>query len=115
MSPICCPSCKRRAGAEQRDAGKGLGANGERESGGRGRPLRDQRQRLAKGQAEPDQQDLFKEDGWGQRRADRRAWETRLAAIDRELASEPARVRAFYDVAAHRLEPVGVIYLSAAQ
>jgi len=42
---------------------------------------------------------------------DRRAWEQRLGAFERELASEPQRVRAFYEVRASRVEPVGLIYL----
>lgn len=109
------PELQASADAERRDAGKDLAANGKREADELERLLKDQRQRIRKEQAEPDQQDLFKEDEWRQRRADRRAWEMRLAAIDKELASEPDRVRAFYDVAAHRLEPVGVIYLSPAQ
>lgn len=109
------PELEGRADAERRAAERDLAANGKREADELERLLKDQRQRIRKEQAEPDQQDLFKEDEWRQRRADRRAWEARLAAIDRELASEPARVRAFYDVAAHRLEPMGVIYLSAAQ
>ena len=35
----------------------------------------------------------------------------RLAAIDRELETEPAQVRSLYQVALQRLEPVGLVYL----
>ncbi|NWF81750.1 MAG: DEAD/DEAH box helicase [Chloroflexi bacterium] len=42
---------------------------------------------------------------------DRRAWEQRLAAFERDLAGEPQRVRAFYEVRARRVEPVGLVYL----
>ena len=42
---------------------------------------------------------------------DQRAWEQRLALFERELSSEPDRVRAFYEVRATRVEPVGLIYL----
>ena len=42
---------------------------------------------------------------------DRRAWELRLESFERELSREPERVRAFYEVRAHRVEPVGLIYL----
>jgi len=44
-------------------------------------------------------------------RLDQRAWELRLEQFERELASEPQRVRAFYEVRAQRIEPVGLIYL----
>jgi len=40
-----------------------------------------------------------------------RAWAQRLEVFERELASEPQRVRAFYEVRASRIEPVGLIYL----
>ena len=43
--------------------------------------------------------------------ANKRHWEKRLAAIDRELATEPERIRAVYDVKAQRIEPVGLVYL----
>ena len=42
---------------------------------------------------------------------DQRAWAQRLELFDRELSSEPDRVRAFYAVRASRVEPVGLIYL----
>ncbi len=40
-----------------------------------------------------------------------RAWRTRLEQFDRDLKQEPQRVRAFYEVRAQRVEPVGLIYL----
>ncbi|MGQ9927876.1 MAG: helicase-related protein [Chloroflexaceae bacterium] len=42
---------------------------------------------------------------------DRRAWKQRLASFERDLASEPQRVRDFYEVRARRMEPVGLVYL----
>ncbi len=42
---------------------------------------------------------------------DRRSWQQRLELFERELASEPQRVRMFYEVRAQRIEPVGLIYL----
>ncbi|MEN9938994.1 MAG: hypothetical protein RLZZ387_5573 [Chloroflexota bacterium] len=42
---------------------------------------------------------------------DKRAWRQRLEQFERELSSEPQRVRAFYEVRASRVEPVGLIYL----
>ena len=46
-----------------------------------------------------------------QLQANMKAWESRLREFDRELLSEPERVRAFYDVQAQRIEPVGIVYL----
>ena len=54
--------------------------------------------------------DLFPEER-REREADRRHWETRLGRLERELREEPARLRNSYEVRAHRLEPVGLVYL----
>lgn len=42
---------------------------------------------------------------------DARAWRRRLEEFERELADEPARLQAFYEVRARRVEPVGLVYL----
>ena len=46
-----------------------------------------------------------------QREADRRFWQRRLEALEKEIVDEPARVAASYEIRAQRLEPVGLIYL----
>jgi hypothetical protein len=46
-----------------------------------------------------------------EREADRRHWHGRLARLETEIAEEPARIHRSYDVHAHRLEPVGLVYL----
>jgi hypothetical protein len=46
-----------------------------------------------------------------QRQADRRYWDKRLSALERECVEEPKRMLASYEVRAERLEPVGVLYL----
>jgi hypothetical protein len=46
-----------------------------------------------------------------EREADRRHWQSRLIRLEKEIREEPARIRASYDVTAHRLEPVGLVYL----
>ena len=46
-----------------------------------------------------------------QREADRKHWQKRLADIEHEIGTEPARVAASYDIRAERLEPVSLIYL----
>lgn len=43
--------------------------------------------------------------------ADMRSWRTRLEQFNRDLAHEPRRLRAFYEVRAQRVEPVGLVYL----
>ena len=43
--------------------------------------------------------------------ADRRAWERRLQAIEQELATEPARIADSYSIRAHRVDPIGLVYL----
>jgi chromosome segregation ATPase len=43
--------------------------------------------------------------------SDMRSWRSRLDQFDRDLEREPQRVRAFYEVCARRVEPVGLVYL----
>ena len=43
--------------------------------------------------------------------ADQRHWARRLETIESELSSEPARIKASYEVVTHRLEPAGLVYL----
>lgn len=42
---------------------------------------------------------------------DKKHWQRRIIDIGREIESEPARIRATYQVKATRIEPVGVVYL----
>ncbi len=53
----------------------------------------------------------FDEEEKRQLEANMSAWRTRLAQFERDLAQEPDRIRAFYEVRARRVEPVGVVYL----
>ena len=46
-----------------------------------------------------------------EREADKRHWQTRLDRLESELQTEPLRLRDAYEVRAHRLEPVGIVYL----
>jgi superfamily II DNA or RNA helicase len=43
--------------------------------------------------------------------SDMRFWRIRLEQFERDLESEPSRIRAFYEVRAKRVEPVGLVYL----
>jgi hypothetical protein len=76
--------------------------------------LEAQRKRLTEtSKKHSDSQLTFEFDADEQRQLDsnRRHWEKRLKAIDRELATEPARIRSIYEVKARRIEPVGLVYL----
>ena len=53
----------------------------------------------------------FSDEEKRQRQADVAAWRRRLIQFDRDLESEPSRIRAFYKVRAQRVEPVGLVYL----
>ncbi len=57
-----------------------------------------------------DQPELFPEER-RERQADRRHWDARLARLEKERQVEPGRLRESYKVRAHRLEPVGLVYL----
>ena len=46
-----------------------------------------------------------------QREAEEHHWQRRLDQIDQELVAEPERIREIYAVKAHRIEPVGLVYL----
>ena len=43
--------------------------------------------------------------------ADAHWWQVRLASSSADLASEPKRIRSFYEVHARRVEPLGLVYL----
>ena len=53
----------------------------------------------------------FTDDEKRQLEANIRHWRDRLEQFERDLASEPDRIRDFYRVQASRVEPVGLVYL----
>lgn len=77
--------------------------------------LEQQRKRIATANDEFDPNQLLLpgigDDERRERAADRRHWQGRLVRLEKEIRDEPARIRASYDVHAHRLEPVGLVYL----
>jgi hypothetical protein len=54
---------------------------------------------------------LFNQEEVRQIQADKRHWARRLDELAKELVTEPARIRASYDVKASRFEPAGLVYL----
>jgi ERCC4-related helicase len=92
-----------------------LTKRGEGEARSLSELLERQRARIAKASTDfdPNQLNLpgVAEEERRERNADRRHWEARLARLERELHDEPRRVRDSYQVHAHRMEPVAVVYL----
>lgn len=91
-----------------------LKKRGEEEARSLSDLLDQQRSRISKASKEFDPNqftlDLVPEER-REREADRRHWEGRLTRLERELREEPERLRNSYEVRAHRLEPVGIVYL----
>ena len=110
------PQLEERAGLVAESAAERLRGRGEREE----RQLRE----TLEGQRERVEAELRRHEGGGiqliiefseeekrQRQADVASWRTRLAQFDRDLETEPDRIRAFYEVRARRVEPIGLVYL----
>jgi hypothetical protein len=107
------PELRRRAGDRKTDAVKDLVAIGEQEAKSLRRLLEDQRTRVARAEAEPEdaQLALFPDREAEQRRRDRRHWKAKLDRLATDIEEEPERVRQSYSVVADRLETIGLVYL----
>lgn len=92
-----------------------LAKRGEQEARSLAELLEQQRKRIGKAAAEFDPNQLLlpgiADDERREREADRRHWQSRLGRLEKEIRDEPQRIRVSYDVSAHRLEPVGLVYL----
>ena len=110
------PQLEERAGLVAESAAERLRGRGEWEQ----RQLRE----TLEGQRERVEAELRRHEGGGiqlviefseeekrQRQADVASWRTRLAQFDRDLETEPDRIREFYEVRARRVEPIGLVYL----
>jgi hypothetical protein len=108
------PALEDIAEARLAEVRKQLAQRGEDEAKSLASLLEQQRNRIAVAAREfnPDQLrlDLVPEER-RERESDKRHWEIRLNRLQRELETEPRRLREAYAVRAHRLEPVGVVYL----
>ena len=110
------PQLEERAEAVARSAADRLRERGEHEERQLRETLEGQRGRI---EAELRKQEAggvqlaleFSEDERRQRQADIASWRTRLAQFDRDLETEPPRIREFYEVRASRVEPIGLVYL----
>ena len=93
-----------------------LRERGEREARDLDETLRRQRERIVE---ELDRHEgrfaqialEFDEEERRQLQSNMRYWRKRLDQFDRDLEQEPVRIRAFYEVQAQRVEPVGLVYL----
>jgi hypothetical protein len=109
------PELQRRAEAQKTAAVRQLLAVGEAEARSLRRLLEGQHARVAKADAEPDDEQFLPlpelQAEAEQRRRDRRHWKTKLEKLTTEIEQEPERVRQAYSVAADRLETIGLVYL----
>src|SRR5690606_26834859 len=115
------PDLERRSKQLATAAERKLARRGEHEAKAMTRILEDQRRRIEERIAELDHQhaeqqlqlslDLQADDERRQLAADRRYWPKRLAALQDELSTEPAKIRRTYEVRARRIDPVGLVYL----
>jgi hypothetical protein len=96
------------------DAKERLAARGEQEAADMRAILDAQRARIIATAAKFEQpQSMLPFDAGELRQieADKRYWSRRLDDLAREIETEPARIRASYEVKATRFEPVGLVYL----
>jgi hypothetical protein len=112
------PAMEKIAGERLAEAKRLLARRGEEEAHSLKSLLESQRTRITKASADAEKDDPNQfllpgvlDEERRERQADRRHWLARLDRLAREIAYEPARIRASYEVRAQRLEPVGVIYL----
>ncbi|MEQ8665632.1 MAG: DISARM system SNF2-like helicase DrmD [Rhodospirillales bacterium] len=109
------PTLRERADSAIEEAARLLTQRGDEEASSLADLLQDQRKRILKAESEFDDRQLelpgIAESERRQLRADRRHWQERLIRLEEELETEPARVRASYEVRARRLEPVGLVYI----
>ena len=87
----------------------------EREARDLDETLRQPRERIVeeldRREGQPQQATLFSEEERRRLQSTMPYWRIRLNQFDRDLEQEPARIRAFYEVQARRVEPVGLVYL----
>jgi hypothetical protein len=98
-------------------AAEQLAARGEKEAKELAAIIEAQRSRILMSiKTHDDRQQRFEFEGEDalehrQREADRKHWDRRLAASEKELIAQPAHIKAGYTVKAKRMEPIGLVYL----
>ena len=106
------PHLEARGQEYAEDAIRKLAKRGEDESKQMREILESQRKHIATTVEKSSQAVLpFRDDEMRQLEANRKHWGRRLAELETELETEPARIRDVYQVRARRVEPVGIVYL----
>ena len=109
------PRLDDRADQLAADAARRLAGRGDKESRALRQTLERQRDRveaeLEKHECQTQLELALSTSERRQREADVRHWRQRLERFDQDMEREPTRIRAFYQVRAHRVEPVGLVYL----
>lgn len=106
------PHLNSRAEEYARDAIQKLSKRGDEESKQMRDILESQRKHISETNVKWNQRTLdFTGDELRQLEANRRHWAKRLEELEKELESEPTRIRDVYSVRAQRIEPVGIVYL----
>ncbi len=109
------PALEARASEYAEDAKASLAKRADAEAKAMREILETQRKHLSDTVARHDRGEQmvldFNEEERRQLESNRRYWGKRLVDLDRELATEPERIRGLYEVRATRIEPVGLVYL----
>lgn len=100
-----------KAASEAGEATEKLRARGEQEARSLRQIIEAQRARIEHAQQLSFGFEQPTADETAQLKSEREHMKRRLAAIREELDSEPAQLKALYEVTLQRLEPVGLIYL----
>lgn len=105
------PHLQARADTVTASAKEVLGNRGRLEAEAMRKIIEDQRKRILAKKDEPQMLLPFDKMELLQLEEERKDWDKRLTAIGREVDEEPARILKSYEVQAHRVEPIGVVYL----
>ena len=110
------PHLQKRGEEYAADALKKLRERGDAEAKAMREILQTQKKHIADTVAKHDKPDAqlklgFAEDELHQLNDNRKYWAKRLISLEKELLTEPARIRDLYEVKATRIEPVGLVYL----
>jgi len=103
---------RERAERAQLQASQRLSERGAAEAKALLETLQAQRNRVLEQSKVPMQSELdFAPEEKSQLDADRRYWSRWLVQVEQDLVQEPERIRSFYRVQTHRVEPLGIAYL----
>ena len=107
------PHLEARAGGALQQAETLLAKRAESESGSMVELLQNQRARIQNALGDGSRQLPlgFDDNERRQLEADQRAWQRRLETIELELDTEPERIIDSYTIRAHRIDPIGSLYL----